>query len=134
MQETLVLPPQYSIRIYYSSFITLFSVSRSFYFGLLDHFILSSAVFLTSVHYWKNPVFGWRRNIDITIVSISCIYQSIKAFSSNTRDLYFILILMCIICYIKARNSKNLHHSSLWHSTIHILANIANIVLYNGFV
>jgi hypothetical protein len=111
---------------------TLLSISTSIYLGLPDCFIVSSAVFLTSINYWKNPIIGWRRNIDITTVTISCIYQSTKAFNSTNRDLYFIIILLCILCYAKARTTKNLNHSSLWHCSIHILANIANIILYNG--
>lgn len=110
------------------------SIITSLYLNLFDCFLLSSIIFFTSINYWRYPIKGFRRNIDIIAVICSCIYQTFLALQIYLiySYLYFLIILLCMKCYVNAIKQTDKKYSSNWHCCIHILANIANIVLYIG--
>ena len=123
----MILPKQYSQRIFKSSFLTLISVATSIHFKLYNFTLVTTSVFLTSVNYWRRPVYGWRRNIDIFTSVSGCIYQTLHVRSNR---LYFVCIALGILCYLCALVTKNKNYSSAWHCGIHVFGNTANILLY----
>ena len=93
----LVLPPIYSRRILRASALTLFSVGAAAGNGLPLNCFLASAVFCTSVNYWRWPTLGWRRNIDMCCACGALLYQVVvtSAYTNDSsRRLYIGLVAL----------------------------------------
>lgn len=136
----LVLPQQYSARILRISFLTLASIGSSIYHGQWINTCLSSLVFFTSVNYWRNPTFGWRRNFDIVCAVGALSYQGIAtAYQTKypgARHIYWAAVSAGLAFYAMAfysgRVLKNLNYSSALHCGVHICGNIGNLILYDS--
>jgi hypothetical protein len=101
-------------------------------------------VFLTSVNYWRRPIYGWRRNLDMGYVAAALTYQNYRAYHAyyytmnlehSFALLYYALMLFGIGCYpasIYLYKKKDLWRSTYVHCLLHIVGNIANMVLYSG--
>jgi hypothetical protein len=115
-----------------------FSLAASLY-GLYNQHqiaILPSFIFITSINHWRNPVHNsWRRRADIITV-VSCIYlQRIFGMNLEYYPQYLTILTIGLSFYPLAlyfsRNNQT-WKSVISHSTIHIVGNIANIVLYSS--
>ncbi|OQS01093.1 hypothetical protein ACHHYP_01839 [Achlya hypogyna] len=130
----LVLPPQYSARLFRSSFLTVASVYSAAQNELWDCCFLTLLVLLTSINYWRHPVHGWRRNVDMLAVFCGMSYHLYTALyvpSAQHQLLYYVFVLQVFGCYFKARSSSDKNISSKWHMTMHVVGNIANCLLYS---
>eukprot|EP00322_Chrysochromulina_rotalis_P025613 CAMPEP_0115832680 /NCGR_PEP_ID=MMETSP0287-20121206/2784_1 /TAXON_ID=412157 /ORGANISM="Chrysochromulina rotalis, Strain UIO044" /LENGTH=154 /DNA_ID=CAMNT_0003286075 /DNA_START=23 /DNA_END=490 /DNA_ORIENTATION=- len=139
MKPKLVLPPQYSQRILRISSLTLASIGSAIFNGLPINTGLASAVFFTSVNYWRYPVFGWRRNIDIVCACGSLMYQAVfTAFDTtpSARYAYWAAIVGGGACYATGlytgRVLHNLNISSMMHVGVHVCGNLGNLILYDS--
>ena len=112
--------------------------------------IVPGGVFLTSINFWKNPRYDcWERYLDISYVIIALIYQSYYAYYAQYGFYYFLITFIGILSFIVGKIISNLIQdrnmylntndrkylsciSILFHSGVHILGNIANIILYSG--
>lgn len=102
--------------------------------------IVPSSVFVTSLLYWRNPVRNsWRRTLDMAIVFSGAIYQTYYAFRHirNTYSItaYSSLIGVSAACY--GISNYLMTRGLIWpatyaHASIHLVANVANMVLYHG--
>ena len=114
------------------------SFLSSFYGFYKHHYIICFVPFLvgcTTMLYWHNPVYSWRRNLDIFVVIICSMYQDYYAMYSEYALLYYFFKVLGILCYpigIFYSNKNMQFRGILWHGGIHILANISNIILYSG--
>ena len=104
------------------------------YRGYYDCAALTFCVFVTSINYWRNPVYGLRRNIDITAAVLTCGYQTYKSFSIESGMYYriglSIALMMYPISWMVYKN--NLWLSTILHGCLHIIGNISNCILYVG--
>lgn len=98
--------------------------------------ILPGFIFITSINHWRNPIRGsWRQRIDIMTV-ISCIYlQRLFGMNLEYYQLYFKILISGLsfyplALYFSIRNE--VWKSVISHSAIHIIGNIANVVLYSS--
>jgi hypothetical protein len=104
--------------------------------------IVPATVFTTSLLYWRNPVRdSWYRVLDMTTVFLGVTYQSIYAFqtiriTSPYRHFpaYTSLIAASVGCYALSHTLMN--RGRIWpatyaHASIHLVANVANMVLYH---
>ena len=66
--------------LFYTSFLTLLSISSSLYYNLYICMLFSIIIQITSINYWINPVKGIRRNVDILAVIIATIYNLYNSF------------------------------------------------------
>ena len=100
--------------------------------------IVPSSVFATSLLYWRNPIRNsWRRTLDIVIVFSGATYQTYYAFrhirNTYTMTTYSALIGCSAACY--GLSQYFMGRGLLWpatyaHASIHLVANVANLVLY----
>jgi hypothetical protein len=93
-------------------------------------------VWLTSINYWHFPIYSWRRNLDITYVTVALTYQVCKSYSSKNIKQYCLITGLGISFYPFSwyLHKKNyLWSSTIAHSMIHILGSLANVILYTGF-
>jgi len=135
------LPPPQSAFIWYSAWLSL---PVAIYAAKSKHglAIIPVSVFTTSILYWKDPVRdSWRRTLDITVVTAGLTYNSYYAFKivRNTSPKHFAYYTALIAasggCYIAG--VLLMDRGCIWpatyaHASIHLIANIANMVLYRG--
>ena len=101
--------------------------------------VVPASVFATSLLYWRNPVHNsWRRTLDMAVVFFGVTYQTYYAFR-HIRDMqaiatYSALIGCSAACY--GLSHYFMGRGLLWpatyaHASIHLVANVANLVLYD---
>ena len=93
------------------------------------------SVFLTSINYWKHPIKGFRRNIDIMMVCLSIAYNSYYVYDCIYGHYYINMIILGIAIYIFSGflyTKKYLGLSTLLHCNVHLLSNIANYLLFTN--
>ena len=132
--ECILYPSQYNL-IYNVSFLCAGSSIYAIYNGHYGLSICPGTVFLTSINYWNYPDYSWRRYLDMVCVKISLIYQIYRAYRSQYMIQYYILVLIASSMYplgIYYYNKKQYWHSTYAHCLLHIIANIANVILYSG--
>lgn len=103
--------------------------------GLTHLSIVPLGVWVTSINYWRNPVYGWRRNLDLTYVPFALTYQLYRARNMPFFTDYCIITGVAVMCYPVAWYL----HTIGWawggivaHSGIHVFGNIANLILYSS--
>jgi hypothetical protein len=133
----MLLPIQYSKFIYYISYLSLISGLVGFYNKKYNFFFVPIIIFLTSINYWRYPVRGLRRNIDIICVCILFFYQNTSVhfidFNIFWKSIYFILMTIGTSCYSISNRyhlKNNLYLSTVFHMCIHMCVNLANLILY----
>ena len=122
-----------SRNVYYTSYLAIFSILQGYYFEIYNLSIINIFVLFSSINYWRRPIQGFRRNLDITIVSISLIYHLYYVYLYNYYQ-YLYLLLTSILSYIISNTliEKKIYKlGHIFHSILHILANINNFYLYN---
>jgi hypothetical protein len=138
----LTLPIAQAHFIWYCAWLSVPSAVYAYTHSTTAHFApIPAAVFATSLLYWRNPIRdSWRRTLDIAVVSTGLTYQSYYAYSSDaipnsTKQIYSTLIGISAMCY--ASSEYLMTRGRIWnatyaHASVHLFANIANIVLYYG--
>ena len=114
------------------SLISLFYAIHREYYGMT---IVPGGVFLTSINYWRNPDYSWRRTVDIFYVKTSLFFNIFVAYHTDRFYAYLSIISISILFYligIEYYKRKMYWRSTYCHSMLHVIANIANIVLYSG--
>ena len=139
--QSCILEPEYASCIYRISFISFLSSIYAIQCECYDLAAVPGGVFLTSINYWREPVYGWRRNLDMSYVACALIYQTYRAYhllsSSQSQALlaYYTLTGVGMMCYclsLHLYKKKDIWGSTYVHCLVHVLANIANVVLYSG--
>lgn len=132
--DCILYPEQYNI-IFNISFLSLGS---SIYALYNEHYTLSLStygVFLTSINYWRKPDYSWRRYLDMIYVKSALMFQLYKAYNSEYMIEYYTLMFFAISFYplsIYYYKKKLYWYSTYAHCALHIVSNIANIILYSG--
>ena len=131
--------PEYSIRLYRTCYLMLISMYSAWIHGIIDCFALSVLVFSTSILYWRFPVDGWRRRLDIVCVNGAILYQSIhkaRQIDLLPAFLYYSMVIFIVFFYRTARYyGRTLHDydmASRYHMLFHIFGNLGNLVLYQA--
>lgn len=131
---------QYARRVYCSSAIAIVSVIVAFHFQLYDFTVLAALVLVNSINYWRNPVTGWRRNLDMLCAFSACAYQMVASFRLLSEPYfvaYWLTLAIAVFSYVMARRHgrkyQDFDSASKWHVTLHVFGNISNVFLYNGF-
>ena len=128
-------PNQSSILLKTSS-TTIVSTWYAFNQRQYDFTLLNAIVLFTSINYWRDPKYTcMRRYIDIASVLSSLIYHMWQAYQSQ-RALQYYTITGLGMCFYHLGcvhyNDKDYWRSAYSHSVLHILANLAQIMLYSG--
>ena len=144
LENDCIMKREYYSYIYRVSFLSFLSSIYAIYCDCYDLAVVPGGVFLTSVNYWRRPTYGWRRNLDMGYVASALIYQNYHAYHAyyymmnldqSFALLYLALMLFGIGCYpasIYLHKKKDIWGSTYVHCLLHVVANIANVVLYSG--
>lgn len=129
-----ICPPLHAKYLLTVSTLSLFSGIYAFAQGLTHLSIVPLGVWATSVNYWRNPMYGWRRNLDLTFVPVALTYQLYRSRNLPHFTDYCIMSGVACACYPVGWYLHNI--GWVWagivaHSGIHVFGNIANILLYS---
>ena len=69
--DDLILPREQYLLLWKISWISLFSCAFAIYRGYYDLACVPGGVWLTSINYWKKPMYSYRRTLDIVVVTTS---------------------------------------------------------------
>jgi hypothetical protein len=134
-----VVPPECASILFRVSFLTgaVFFIAAAL--QVYDGMVVTAAVFLCSVNHWRNPVYGWRRNIDIANNVICLAYQTWRAVSMSPSKLHYTIgFLMSTYTGVAFffiglyLDTINIMYGTYAHAVVHIMGNIGNIILYLG--
>jgi len=128
------LQPRHYYYLTVTSNFTLFSIYYSYKFGFYISTTLCTLVLLTSLNYWRYPLPGFRRNLDCFVVRISLGVQSILMIHQENFIIYALINILAYLFYKHGqylRKLNMLNQSVFCHSMLHLLANVANVILYN---
>lgn len=119
--------------------VSLFCLPASFFAIYKEHYDLALVpfgVFLTSVNYWRHPTYGWRRNVDMFYVIAGLSWQIHRSTGFENGNLYCVLLFTAMSFYpLSLRvHTRSMWLSTIFHSMIHIMGNVSNIVLYSSNV
>uniref|UniRef100_A0A6C0E706 Uncharacterized protein n=1 Tax=viral metagenome TaxID=1070528 RepID=A0A6C0E706_9ZZZZ len=129
-----ILYPKQCELILKFSFLSLGTSMYAVYNGRYDFAMCSGGVFLTSINYWKNPTYSWRRNLDILYVNFVLMYQIYHAYESKYMMEYYVLMFSAISFYPIGHYyyaKKRYWISTYAHCALHFFANLGNLVLYS---
>ena len=119
------IPYEYTKYLFYSSFLIGATCLAPIYQGDHNSFMMMFLLFLTSICYWSNAEYGFRRNIDMLFCKIvnfyfytsTLVYKDEYTLAIHTNGMYTICMLYFLehlLFYFK--NKKWI----IFHMTIHI--------------
>jgi hypothetical protein len=136
-QSDLILQPRHSRILFGTSWILLFTAAYAINQKHYDLAICPIGIFATSVNYWRHPIRGWRRNIDILIVLVASFYQIVRASTAEHAQIFYTSYAIAFsfypisnYYYVKGHKTE----SVICHALLHILGNISSIILYSGSI
>jgi hypothetical protein len=133
---TKAIPKKHAEFIYFLSHTSLFSSVYAIANKHYDLALVPGLVFLSSINYWRDPVRGIRRTVDMITVFSTLVYQLYRCLSAENMALYLFIKILGMLCYPASVYffDKDEDLSIIFHGFVHLFGNIANIVLYSGYV
>lgn len=128
------LEPRQYRTIFRMSFLSIGSAVYAMYRQYYMLVLCPAGVLFTSINYWRKPE-PWSRTLDMTYVLFALTYQLYKAYHAQYRIPYYMITFVSGSMYPLAlyySSQKQYWHSTYSHCGIHVLANVANLVLYSG--
>lgn len=132
----MILPPDQAAFLWGLSWLSLLAgilaITRAYY----DLAAVPLGVWVTSLNYWRKPILGWRRMVDMAYVNFALIYQLYRAYTAENAVLYYTIVAVAVCCYPLSVYAVKYSSwaATLIHGFVHILGNISNIILYSGNV
>ncbi len=114
------------------SSLIVFSSIYIFRLGKIRVSAMSMVVFFTSINYWRNPCYGFRRNLDISLLAIALSHQLCYALMVTNGYIYYYFAFMYCLCYAMSwylYKQQKLWPSIMLHSCVHLFVNTGNIYL-----
>ena len=89
-------------------------------------------IWCSSINYWRNPVIGIRRNIDITFVSSGFLYQNYLILQNGYQSsIYYTCMLIGLFYYYLSNKFK--FEPDYLHCGFHFFCNLASLSLIIQF-
>lgn len=118
-----------------SSHTSLISAIYCIHIGIPYYWIYLIGVYINSINYWRNPVCGIRRNMDMTwgctglAITIMYVYWNLP----NSQMYYWWTFMACAMYPISYLFYWKKYYiiSTMIHSLIHLFGNIGNVSLFN---
>ena len=136
--KDLVYAPEFSRILWTTSWLFLGTSVYTVYYQHYDLVIVPGGLFLTSINYWRDPHFNsWQRTVDVKYIYFSFAYQIMRCY--NAQYIWYFLLGLAFCCFLYklsgiAFNYKSFLISSLFHSSLHIFANLSILGLNSGYI
>ena len=131
---TLILPDHYHY-LFRTSFLTVLTCLYELYRGYYIMAMLAFSVSTTSIVYWWYPDYSWRRYLDIVVVQSAIGMQSIIVYNAEYASVYYPLLALGVACYPLGIYYYSIHNhglSTLAHSGVHVIINLATLIVCSG--
>ena len=118
-----------------TSLLTVTSCLASARLGLFDCLATSGSILFFSINYWRRPVYGWRRNLDI-INTVTCLIYQLSichVVEAQVLSAYLFFTALGLGSFVVGRSLPGMR-GTVAHSGVHVFGNIANMILYPGLV
>ena len=119
-----------------SSCMFLVTTCYTVYQAKYEFIVFPAGVFLTSINYWRRPVYNsWQRTLDVFYVHFSIGYNIFRSVGAEYMYQFNGFVLLGFLFYMLSnynQRQKRLYMSVLLHSFVHLLGNIALLYLYSG--
>lgn len=132
-----IFQPRHSRILFAASWLFLLSGLYAAYQGHYDLAICPAGIFVTSINYWRHPIYGWRRNLDILIVKLATFYQLTRALTAQHGLIFYTGYAIAFTCYPISNHylAQGRHLESVTlHALLHIFSNISCIILFSGSI
>ena len=86
----LLLPPNQALFIWLVSWLNLFIGIFGLYRNYPSLAFSPLFVFFTFLNYWRKPIYGWRRNVDMLSVVLGSLFATSRSFYSERKVLFWI--------------------------------------------
>lgn len=131
----IVIQKKYSNILLASSCLSFPLSLYAYSLNLKKYVLLNILLFLSSINYWRDPRFGFRRNIDIIMVFIHILVNLKTALTMNRFDkrlMYYCALMTAIYFYKKSwdYHETNPLLSTMCHSYIHVICFTGNSFMY----
>lgn len=130
-----ILSKKHSRILYWTSFVPLFSSAYAILNGLWLPSMIPTSVAISSVLYWNHPDYSWRRYFDIGVVQVGFYGLVYLALFSSTYLWFYMIEAIAIFIFIYGIylfELKKYYESTLCQASLHVLATIANVILFAG--
>jgi hypothetical protein len=137
LYEGICVPRPQANFILYLSVLSFASAAYGFYRGHYFFACVPLAVGFTTILYWLNPTNCWRRYLDLAVAGVGVAIQLFYATNAQYALPYYVVKILALLCYPVGHYFHNLGQiwaGTFWHSGIHILGNLANVILYSGAI
>ena len=131
-----LLPPHLSSLIWWSAWLSVAAAFLGIRHGFYDLALCPGGVAFTSLLYWRDPRYGWRRNLDITYVQLALWYEAARMLDAEEAvrmDWVAAMVLAGVFFALSfASHTKRPALSAFLHVCGHCLANVANAVAFSS--
>lgn len=132
-EEVPFLPKNQSDLLFWISFLIGFTAIYAFIKKKYDIFVICIIVFITSLNHWRDPMFGFRRNIDMFAVCSGFIYVFVRAIILKIDSpLFWICYITVVLTFPLGwyiYNQGYLWESTYIHCLLHLCGN-TSVVLF----
>ena len=132
-----IVTKEHSNFIYWVAHLVPFSSIHALYRGYYDFSALQLLMFLTSINYWKHPIYGPRRNIDMATTAIIISYHAWLSPQAEYAAMAYSVCFTGILFYPASwyyQNKGYLWVSTYCHSIMHLLFFMCANILYSGYI
>ena len=129
----LVLEKHHSKWIYYIGCLSGINSMIGILNGYYDTGLMVFAAFTTCLNYWRHPILGFRRNLDITVTSLSVTYNTYIASYCDNSHLYQMIAMTAIVLYCIGGMFYNYNYvgfSTFLHCMAHLGALTCSYLLF----
>ena len=118
-----------------TSWCTLPTAICAYYNNYYFSSALCICILLTSLNYWRKPVYGFSRNLDMFTTFTSVGLHLIKGINSEYALIHYPLVFIGLSCYpigVYYYNKKQYWLSTYFHGSLHFISNVAYFILFCG--
>ena len=128
------VPAEITRIILYATQLCWVSMAGAVYFNQTHLLWITACVYATSVNYWRHPVKGLRRNVDICTVHATCTFTMHTSFQVHSAWFvaYWLCIAVGLVCYETGKRLADTRRATVSHTCTHVCANAGNLCLYAG--
>ena len=131
-----ILPYSHYMIFYIFSCFGILTPLYLFYYQCYFFGCLSSFVSYTCINYWRNPVLGWTRDLDMTYMKIILLHNMICGMFITPKFEFFMIVFFGISFYylgVFFYNMNMLNISTICHSIVHILGHLSSFMIFKYF-
>ena len=133
MTSNIIATKEQANLLFYLSWLSFVTGATGLYYGkpILGLLVWIGSIF--AINYWKNPVYGWRRKIDMLWVQMLIYLHIYYVWNSQVRLTYFLIQLngVCFYCISWYYHKRNyLWAATLCHAVVNLSANGSLLVFY----